>query len=115
MVSKLIGILAFLLGLPAVLQGGIFLFFILPKLSALYEQASNYTVPVHMYITSIAMIILGNVCIWFGYTQFTANKEKYFKYALSLLVATFISLGLYSALIIPSVLQPIYNLTTELR
>ncbi len=114
---RLIGAFNLLSGILQILLPALMLFFTIPRLNSLYSQA-NFDVSSYItraYIFGGLIILMGLANLFSGFKLFSAQKEKYFNFALIVLVLTFVLGGYFISSMVLSIILPIYKLTTSVN
>jgi putative Mn2+ efflux pump MntP len=114
--NKVVGILDILLGITEILIPLSLFIFVIPKLVNLYSEiGNNYSQYLtRSYIGGSLLLIIGLLSIIIGYKSFSNKSDKYFNLAVFLLCISFIALGVGCAIMISSVILPIYSLTNSI-
>ena len=87
---------------------------VISRLSSLYQEFGSEFNPTRTYITPAIFIILGVLNLFFGHKLFSKNEaEKYFVISLVYLVITFVASGLITQFALLSILNPIYELSSQ--
>lgn len=113
---KIVGILNLFLGILETIYPLFAFMFTIPRLTELYSEfgAEGPSFGI-TYLTLSIIILMGIGNLFFGIKLFskTENKDKYFKYALILVIASFLLGGVFTSFASLSVIMPIYNLTSQ--
>lgn len=113
---KIVGILNLFLGVLEVVYPLFALIFTLPKLTRLYSdfgaEMPSFT-PTYLILGIVVLIGVGNLFFGFNLISKSGKKDKYFKYALILVIASLLLGGVFYSITSLSVILPIYNLTSQ--
>jgi hypothetical protein len=113
---KIVGILNLFLGVSEIIYPLFALAFAITRLTTLYSGFST-EVPSFISIYLILGVVIsmgaGNLFLGFNLVSKSGKKDKYFKYALILLIASFLLGGILSGIATLSIISPIYNLTSQ--
>jgi hypothetical protein len=115
---KLIAYSELLLGLFQVIYGGTLSFIVIPKLSILYSEFNLPISVLQKYGISVIIILLGLINIFFTFKILKSQgaiKEKYLKSGAIYLLINFILTGIAGAISVLSIINPIYQMTSQLQ
>lgn len=109
---KIVGVINFFFGFFEVIYPLIGILFTIPRLTELYSEFQTKgpnLLPTYMILYIVILMGIGNFFLGFKLFSKSENKDKYFKYAIILIVASFLLGGLFTQITSLSVLIPIYN------
>ena len=110
---KTVGILNLFLGILEVFFALFAFVFIVPKLTSLYSEFGTELpsfVSIYLILGVIILMGIGNLFFGFNLISKPEKKDKYFKFALFLLIASFLLSGIFSSI---GIILPIYDLTSQ--
>lgn len=87
------------------MQGGAFLFFVLPRLASL-SQTMGTPQPLSSYVYAVLMVLLGAGGMGLGILQFQ-SKHRYFRYAVLFLILGFLVISFFASQMITASLGSI--------
>lgn len=114
---KIIGVVNLLFGIFQVVCPLFIIFITLPRLTAMYSEFNvqgAFLTPTYLILGVVMLIGIGNLFFGFSLVSKSEKKEKYFKYALMLIIASFLFGGILFSIASLSTILPIYNLTSHL-
>jgi len=113
---KIVGIVNLFLGALEIICPLFALIFTIPRITALYSEFNAEgpsLVPTYLVLGILILMGIGNLFFGFNLISKSEKKDKYFKYALILIIASFLLGGVFSSIASLSVILPIYNLTSQ--
>ena len=113
---KVVGVVNLLFGVFQIIYPLLVIFFTLPRLTELYSELNiqGYSfISTYLIIGFVMLIGIGNFFFGLNLISKSEKKEKYFKYALMLIIASFLFVGILFNLASLSTILPIYNLTSQ--
>lgn len=113
---KIVGVVNFFFGFFEVVYPLIVILFTIPRLTELYSEFQTKgpnLIPIYIILSIVILIGIGNFFLGVKLFSISENKDKYFKYAIILIVINFLLGGIFTQIVSLSVLMPIYNLTSE--
>lgn len=111
---KLVAALNFCLAIGYIVLVAIQALSVYPRLQSFYQETNT---PVNMnaaYFSAAMIIVLAIINASFGFVLIskpTATQEKYIKLGITLIAVSLFLVGVFQAVIITSIISPIYSLT----
>ncbi|OGG01704.1 hypothetical protein A2W14_03755 [Candidatus Gottesmanbacteria bacterium RBG_16_37_8] len=113
---KIIGAVNFFLGIFEIVYPLIVILFTIPRLTELYAEfqaKGPNLIPTYIILSIVMLMGVGNFILGVKLFSKSENKEKFFKIAIILIIASFLLGGVITKIASLSVIMPIYNLTSE--
>lgn len=113
--NKFVGVLDIVTGIIMVAFTLLINLYVIPKFASLFQQ-SNIDLSSNLwtgYVSSALLLILGLSNLYVGFKSFKGKVEKFFKWAIALLVVNFILGGVLFYLSVFSTILAIYKLTSS--